>query len=622
MQSPELCARLRHAGLVHRAATGSMAVFVDAKTPTLALGDNRLVIGHLFCHDGSPVTIASQIRRAVPGTDLHENLLSECWGDYLLLQSGAGHAGGLSVTREPSGGVPCLYSIQDGSGFITSDIAIVSELGLHAPRVDWDYIAGYLSVSHRKSIRTGLANVSELLPGTTLHLKDSRKVLQQGWSPWTFVATDARYGDPAAAAHHVRTAVSSATRSWAAVDRSLLVELSGGLDSSIVATCLGGTDARVTCCTLRTPVPGADERDYARLISDAIGVELQSRLMEFEHAQLEFALPWHTVAPRVGSLQLAVDRVVGEAALECQAESIVTGAGGDTVFSYLTNAAPAADAFRERGAHGALSAIRDLSTLHQTTLWNATRLTLKKLAAPRARARPPCQTFINPDVRSSLLDAHPWLDVPENALPGDIDRIHGLVDTQLYRDSAPCAGGTRWLRMPLLAQPVVEACLRAPTWMWIAGGHNRAVARQAFANMLPATVLNRRSKGNFLAYLGGFYQRNRPRIRDFLLSGALQEHGMLRARALEELLDRDELPIRDRQFLEVIELCTVENWLRHQDDVAPGRPRASAGFAPASAASAQTDSAWRGADPPGPAASTGTSPGCARTLPTCASAGT
>lgn len=547
-----------------------MAVFVDSSTPTLALGDGRLVIGHLFRRDGSPVTDASQVKCRALGTGVQESLVSECWGDYLFLQSGPDHAGELSVTRDPSGGVPCVYSIQDGSGFITSNIAIASELGLHTPRIDWDYIAGYLTVSHRKNIRTGLEGVSELLPGTTLHVNSAREVLKQDWSPWTFVARGARHSDPSTAAHQVHAAVSSTTRAWAAADRSVMVELSGGLDSSIVTACLRGTEARVTCCTLSTPVPGADEGDYASLVSDAVGVELQSRLMGFEDLQLQFDPPWRTVAPRFGSLQLAVERVIGDAARDCRAESIFTGAGGDTVFSYLTNAAPAADAFRERGARHALSAVRDLAALHQTTVWNAARLTFKKLAAPPARPRPPAHTFVHPEVRSSLLDAHPWLDVPDDALPGDVERVYGLIDTQLYRDSAPCAGGTRWLRMPLLAQPVVEACLRAPSWMWIAGGENRAVARRAFADVLPAAVLRRRSKGNFLAYLGGFYQRSRPHIRDFLLSGALHEHRMLRSATLQKFLDRDELPIRDRQFLEVIELCTVENWLRHQRDVAPG----------------------------------------------------
>src|SRR3546814_5705921 len=46
----------------------------------------------------------------------------------------------------------------------------------------------------------------------------------------------------------------------------------------------------------------------------------------------------------------------------------------------------------------------------------------------------------------------------------------------------------------LLAQPIVETCLRIPTWDWCRGGINRAIAREAFSTALPARVIARRSK--------------------------------------------------------------------------------------------------------------------------------
>jgi len=116
--------------------------------------------------------------------------------------------------------------------------------------------------------------------------------------------------------------------------------------------------------------------------------------------------------------------------------------------------------------------------------------------------------------------------------------------------------------MPLLSQPVVESCLRIPTWMWISGGRNRAVARSAFADILPLEVLNRRSKGTFMNYLGEVFQRNKPQIQEFLLSGRLGERGLLDLTAIRSFMESD-LPLHGYVFTRIFDLCRVENWVRH-----------------------------------------------------------
>ncbi len=347
------------------------------------------------------------------------------------------------------------------------------------------------------------------------------------------------------------------------MDQSILLEVSGGLDSSIVAACLRESVARVACCTLVTPVPGADERRYAGLIAAALGIELQSEVLGFDRASVSFDLLPDTVSPRVGCLQHAIDQVMVAAGDQHDVASFYSGAGGDTVFCYLTNAAPAADAIREGGLSAGISAIQDLSALHQCTLWTAAGLVLKKLVRGPKPPRAPRSTFVDPDRIARTSEVHPWFEAPEDALPGDRERIASLVSTQNYRDMTP-RGGRKRVRMPLLSQPVVEACLRTPSWMWIAGGDNRAVARDAFADALPSEVLNRRSKGTFVSYLGGVYRRNKEHIRDFLLSGRLREHELLNTIELSRFLARDDLPGRDRLFMEVLDLCMIENWTRQQ----------------------------------------------------------
>ena len=117
--------------------------------------------------------------------------------------------------------------------------------------------------------------------------------------------------------------------------------------------------------------------------------------------------------------------------------------------------------------------------------------------------------------------------------------------------------------MPLLSQPVVEACLKVPSWMWIAEGRNRAIARDAFADVLPPDILHRRSKGTFMNYSGAVYRQNKSRLREYLLTGQLEGHGLLDTDSLRQFFDR-ELGTRDDRFMRIFDLCAVENWIRHQ----------------------------------------------------------
>jgi asparagine synthase (glutamine-hydrolysing) len=311
---------------------------------------------------------------------------------------------------------------------------------------------------------------------------------------------------------------------------------------------------------MMTPVPGSDERGYAKRISDRLGTALHTEWLGFEHMQFDFAPPSDSVAPRVGPLQHAVEQVMQGAADRLGANAHISGAGGDTVFCYLRTAAPATDAIRAAGLWRGLTTIWDLSQLHQCTVWKAGRLALRKLLRPPTAPYVKEHAFLSSKVRTDV-EAHPWYAVPTEVLPGDRERIFELAGSQVFREST-VRGHARPVRMPLLSQPVMESCLRVPTWMWVTGGHNRAVARSAFAERLPPELLHRRSKGSLMNFLGATYGRTKHSVGDFLLSGELTSRGLLDADSLRQFIGRELLP-REETFTRLYDLCMIENWVRH-----------------------------------------------------------
>ncbi|HEL5339970.1 TPA: asparagine synthase [Stenotrophomonas maltophilia] len=540
-------------------AARSMRIFASEETPTLPVPGIGVLIGQVFRRDGTPVTDGRALAQSIGDGQPEKVLLKDYWGEYILLHVSEGRSVG--VLRDPSGAVPCVYLIREGTGFITSSISIAEHAKLYARRVDWESMVHWLTYPYLRMQRTGLLDVRELLPGDALTLQGASVTVRSAWSPWDHVA-ERRYADGREAAADVRHVVSTAVKAWAEKDRSVLLELSGGLDSSIVAACLRGVDAQVACCTIMAPVPGTDERLYAKQMASYLGTELQTVDISFQDARFDFPVSPDAVLPGMGILHYAVDRAMDKAGAAHGAASYFSGGGGDSIFCYLKGASPAADAFKERGLAAALTAIRELAALHQCTLWKAGRLTLKKL---RRGAKAPSKSerlFLNPGLGLPAMERHPWFDAPSDTLPGDREKVYDLIGSQSYRDGM-LRTEHRPIRFPLLSQLVMETCLRVPTWMWIAGGVNRSVARTAFADCLPADIRNRRSKGTYISYCGALYTRNKLGMLAFLANGKLRTRGLLDFPLLEKYIRADLAP-EDLFFVRVFDLCMVENWLQRQ----------------------------------------------------------
>lgn len=551
---------LREVGLQRKLVLGHIELYASDDTPVLGLSPDSALIGHVFSRDGHSPIGSAELANASSRGELAKHVINELWGEYLLLHVPSGDPSATTVMRDPSGGVDCVYSLR--GGFITSDISIATHARLYTKEIDWDFIRNNLIYPYLKTGRTGLVGLSELLPGCRLDMRGDGTTIEEVWTPWDFVAPERRHRDRREAQADVRSAVASTVNRWAETDKSLLLELSGGLDSSIVAACLQDAHARVACCNLVTPVPGADERHYAILMADVLRTELHIKTLGFENANFDFPPPPRAVAPCTWFLQQASNELKEPIGRRLGVNSFFSGGGGDTVFCYTRTAAPAADAFRERGMTAGITAIADLAELHQCTVWKAGRLAVRKLLAPPRPPRKADRSFLAATPAQNMLVPHPWFAAPDGSLPGDRERIFDLAGTQVFRDGL--ARGTKWhLRMPLLSQPVVEACLKVPSWMWIAEGRNRAVARDAFADVLPPDILHRRSKGTFMNYSGAVYRQNKSRLREYLLAGQLEGQGLLDTDSLRQFFDRD-LAIRDDRFMRIFDLCAVENWVRHQ----------------------------------------------------------
>jgi len=524
-------------------------------------GRRGLVLGALFQRTG-PLDAVETLDAGVSDRIVRtagQSLIDDFWGGYLAFVLEADGAG-VHVLRDPSGGTPCFHLRQGGVTYLVSDVALAFDLGLVDGSLDWSFVAHHLAFPGLRTARTGLVGVSELIAGARLTLAPIGETEACCWTPWTFAHPDRRRHDQGEAVERLRAETRRCVGAWASRSRSILLELSGGLDSSIVAACLEAALAPVHCLTVTTPHLGADERAYARRVAEQIGRPWTVVPLDAAAADLTAAWPTRLARPGLNVLQRALDHAVVDVARQVDADAIFSGAGGDSVFCYLDTAAPAADALLAFGPGRRFAgAVADLARLHQCTVWRAGGLALRKALKPAPKVWRGDPSFLSQAAASTPPQSHPWFPGPAGALPGAREQVASIMGLQSTSEGNG-RSSVGAVRHPLLSQPLVELCLSLPSWMWIAGGRNRAIAREAFAGSLPAAILSRKTKGDFTGFDAEVFERQRGVLRERLLDGALAAQGLIDRPAVERFLAAPLRP-RDSRFFRLFVAADVETWI-------------------------------------------------------------
>ncbi|MES2326208.1 MAG: asparagine synthase-related protein [Pseudomonadota bacterium] len=537
----------RCGALVEGPSTASLSVWIDAGTPLLwNKAGTAIAVGLVF--DRS----ANRALTSLPDWEgLERACVRDFWGTYVLLTS---RSDGHSVLRDPSGAIPVYYGAAGGLDLYASDAEMLSLAWPEPFRPNLDAVRHWLRFPFLRTSRTGCAAVSELLPGLARDVGSGGERIRQAWSPTAFVSRESGITDFHQAVSLLGETVRQSVQRLGEGQANIVLQLSGGLDSSIVAAALseGGVDYRAI--TFSTRSADGDERRYAGQVAQRLEIDLS----ELRETDVDLSVRTSSgplqrpLSPLLQALRSAQCAAAGPDAL------LLDGGGGDNVFASISSAAPAIDAFRLCGLAEGVSAIRNLAARHGCTVWTAAASAFR-----RARRRDSLRWAADDSFLASSLpqvpDPHPWLESLGAMLPGSADHLRMIAGVHHFLVD-PVAGQPCNLH-PLITQPIVETCLRIRSWLWLEGGRDRAVARAAFRGSLPDAILDRRGKGSLQSVFVKGFAALRGELRDDLLSGRLAEQGIIDVPALARYLDRPGQP-SDNIYVRVLEIASAEQWLR------------------------------------------------------------
>ena len=465
-------------------------------------------------------------------------LASSYWGNFVAIVIDP-RKQAKWVFNDPCGTLPCHFALHCGVNVIFSCLGDCRDMGL-VFALNWEFVRARAVNSFLEMDIPPYLGVASVRRGECARFDHEGRFVSRSlyWHPSTFDRASEHILEPVAAARLMRATVRSVVHSMASRHSSVLSQLSGGLDSSVVLGCLAEAPNTpvITCYTDYVPNAVCDERRWARIATR----RPQVRHIEVSNdpsAVVYEALP--VMAPSMEPVSRISQGMRGpferKLATEHGATVVFTGEGGDSSFCSTSYIFAVNHSIRRFGLRLRTLRIAALvATRRDRTIWGVLARALREeiFGANTRMYRQQLSQLFSSRVRSASESdrrvTESWMSRSGALTQETLLRLGTLASppnfynlSTSHHDQAPYAAS------PLCAQPVFEICMRIPVDVHFDGGRIRGLARRAFAREVPKPILRRQWKDRPLSMIGAVIQKNLPFIRETLLEGSLMKQGIL-----------------------------------------------------------------------------------------------
>lgn len=556
--------------------------------------DSGVVLGTLYNGGAAKVTAFDDGETQRILTTGCRHLVDQYWGNYVaFVHDGSQNA--YHVLRDPTAQMRCYHTSWNGIDIFFSHIEDCLHFVPLSLSLNWRYVISYLMAGDHVKRESGLNNVEDIPGGERLTIAREKTFRTLLWKPATF-CREGLLEDPSAAASALRTTVQTTVNALVSSFSEVALALSGGLDSSILGGCLaqapnkprvsclnyfltlGFQDEEIQVPTLskedfakfRRVAGNADERRFAKLVSDRWNyhlAEYERRIQDIDLTRVVDAPVSVIPTNYVGFMD--IDDLERRFAQERHAEAFLSGYGGDTVLYSTLRPLGAVDYACQHGlGRRFMEELANSCALSKESVWRVfgkavrfgllrqrMQATYDSLGRPHLLTDSSAKSVSHDDIQ------HPWCTLLDDLSPGKQNHIEGLANSGLFYHQQYHRERYVASVNPLLAQPVVEVCLRIPSYTLLAGGVSRGLARTAFADLLPPEIQQRITKGNGSAFYQRLVRTNMTLLREMLLDGVLVREGVLDRKKLEDYL------VEGQQFagatsLQILDYAATDAWAR------------------------------------------------------------
>jgi len=480
-------------------------------------------------------------------------------------------------------GIKPLYVWNDGKRlvFASEAKAILGVPGIPT-ELDRDALASYLTLGYVPAPQSIFRGIRKLPPATLLVVENGQARERRYWQLPSQVDDSV---DEATWIARVRHRLEESVRLQMVSDVPIGAFLSGGIDSSAVVAFMSMHSDR----PVKTYAIGFDGGDaesfynelpYARQVAERFRTDHHEILVRPDIVSLLPRLLWHLDEP-IADSAFVTTYLVSEFARR-DVTVILSGVGGDELFAgyrrYLGNH------YRRRfeqlpaGMRRVMTALgARLPSDRHSPMLNTMRLAKGFLASAALpldeRYRSYVEVF-DDEAAAEMLRApmaangHALAAAFADATSGDdlnrmlaVDVATQLPDDLLMLTDKMSMAVSLECRVPLLDHELCELAAAIPERIKLRGGRLKHVLKEALADVLPRTILERKKRG-FGTPMGAWFKGAlAPLVRQMLSPQAIERRGLFDPRAVSALIaahDASRIDGTDR----LLALLNFEIWAR------------------------------------------------------------
>lgn len=503
----------------------------------------------------------------------------------------------LLLCRDHIGARPLYFHRNDDRLIVSSQLAPLVDLFGISLELDEEYVAGCMARGPRVGL-TPYKHIHALKPAHLLIATDSGRLIEERY--WRLepgreirFRTDGEYEE--AFRYHLRKAVQAPLRT----DRPVMIELSGGLDSSTVA-CVAAESIKNgqtqttrfdTVSLVYDESPTSDERTFIDCVESHLG-----------HAGIHVRdedcnlLPpadaaFDAVTPNPVLCSSGYHAVLCRLMQETGARVLLTGVGGDQVLGSSYDPYPLlADLLAQRKPVALHRELRlwsqTLSKPYLSLLWHKAIVpVLPQRLQPwcRQEAMKKVPSWFNPDfvARTNLRQQKlAPLDPFGFSSPSEIDRSISYLSvvksvSPCYRRELTCLDSSH----PFLHRPLIEFLQAIPFEQFLRPGENRSLMRRALRDLLPEKIARRKTKGDPSEGLARAMAREVSTMRTLFTDARVCAYGFMDSAPLFAAIDRAKNGLE--QYAGALLLTiSLEFWLRALEQRPVAKDYATASITP------------------------------------------
>ncbi|TDJ26417.1 MAG: asparagine synthase (glutamine-hydrolyzing) [Gammaproteobacteria bacterium] len=459
----------------------------------------------------------------------------------------------LHLVRDHLGIKPLYYMLTKDFLVWGSEVKVLLASGLFRPELKVDAVNQFLTWEYVPGADTLMQGVHKLKPGEmlSLDLATGRSSLVEYWdipeTPGT-TRSDAEWTD------EVEHKIVESVRAQMVSDVPLGAFLSGGVDSSIVASAMG----RAQTFSIGFDDPSYNELSYSKEVADHLGLDHVTEVIRPHVVDLFDSLMFHLDDP-IGDFSIFPTFLVSRLARE-HVTVALSGDGADELFggyeTYIANAMAR--------RYGAIPAAVRKGLIEPAVKWLRPRAAKKGLINKAKRfiegaALSPelehCRwrKFLDAKTRDALFttDALHDLQTPSDAHIVDLFERAGdrtdldrslYVDVKSYLSDNILTKVDRMsmavsleARVPYLDKDLVELAFRVPDKLKVHKRTTKVMLKEIAARHVPANCVYRPKEGFSIPIKNFLATQFRPLMDELLDSTRIRNAGLFNPQAIEAL---------------------------------------------------------------------------------------